>query len=353
MLRIKFIFFNFLIFSGSIVSGQNTNCSEVLIKAQDTYKEGRINEIADMLQPCLETGLSKQEKIEAYRLLSLTYLYFNEREQAQNAMTNLLKNDPEYKLRQSDPTEFVNLYNSFRTTPIFLIGAKLGINGLDIDVKKNFSLDNSAAKRGKYESGIGIQGGLLVQFPLAKKISLLTELLYSINSYTYTDHLFGYASLEFPEKQVYLGLPVLLNYNFGKSQKWIPYLNLGGSVSYLLSAKAAPIRVDETDGNNQREIKEGEIAIATLRQKINFNLIAGAGLRVKDVLGRGYLFLDFRYSHGLNNIVNEKDRYSNEDLVYKYLYVDNNFKINSFQYSVGYSYPLYKPKLKKVKKEKE
>lgn len=353
MLRIKFIFLLFLLFAGAIVSGQNTNCSEVLTKAQDTYKEGRIDEIAELLKPCLETGLAKQEKIEAYRLLTLTYLYFNEREQAQNAMTNLLKNDPEYKLRQNDPTEFVNLYNSFRTTPIFLIGAKLGINGLDIDVKKNFSLDNSAERRGKYESEIGIQGGFMIQFPLTKRVFVLSELLYSVHSYTYTDKLFGYASLEFPEKQVHLGLPVLFNYNFGKNPKWIPYINLGGSVSYLLSANAIPVRVDETGDNNQREITQGEIPIASLRQKVNFNLLAGAGLKVKDILGRGYLLFDIRYSHGLNNVVNEKERYSNDDLMYNYLYVDNNFKINSFQYSVGYSYPLYKPKLKKVKKEKE
>jgi hypothetical protein len=328
--------------------GQSSNCSEVLIKAQDTYKEGRINEIAEMLEPCLETGLSKQEKIEAYRLLTLTYLYFNEKEKAQNALTLLLKNDPEYKIRQIDPTEFVNLFNSFRTTPVILIGAKLGVNYSDINVTKYYSLDQSDIARGRYKSDVGIQGSLFAHIPVSKNMSILTELQYITKGYTYTDRLFGYASLTLSEKQTYMEVPVLINYNFGKG-KFVPYVNVGGSFAYLLKSTVVPVRIDETGDNNQREIKEGGIVVTSLRRKMNYNLMAGAGLKVKDILGRGYLFIDIRYSMGLNNIVNPDKRYSNDDLVYKYLYVDNNFKINSFQYSVGYSYPLYKPKLKKVR----
>jgi hypothetical protein len=343
-----FHFLLFMLFPGAMVYGQNSNCSETLIKAQDTYKEGRINEIEEMLKPCLETGLSKQEKIEAYRLLTLTYLYFNEKEKAQGALILLLKNDPEYKIRQIDPTEFVNLFNSFRTTPVLLVGVKFGVNAADIDVKKYFSLDNSDLARGKYKSNVGIQGSLFAQFPLSKSMSLITEFQYDVRKYTYTDKLFGYASLTLAEKQTYLELPVLLNYNFGKG-KLVPYVNLGASFAYMMKASVLPVRVDETGDDNQREIKEGEISVKSLRKKMNYNMVAGAGLKIKDVLGRGYLFIDLRYTRGLNNVVNTDNRYSNDDLLYKYLYVDNNIKINSFQYSVGYSYPLYKPKLKKVR----
>lgn len=352
---LKIIRLHFLLlalFPISSMYGQSNDCSQVLQKAADTYKEGRISEIADMLQPCLESGFTKQEKVEAYRLLTLTYLYFNEREKAENAMINLLKNEPEYKLRQADPAEFVNLYNSFRTSPILLIGAKAGTNGVDVDVKRNFSLDNSGVHRGKYNSNLGIQGGLFLQFPVSKNISVLTEFLYTVKSYTYKDSLFGYANLEFPEKQAYLEVPVLVNYNF-MSGKWVPYFNLGGSFAYLLQAKASPVRTDKTSGNNQRELKEGAVSVKDLRNPLNFNLIASAGIKVKDVLGRGYLFVDLRYTRGLNNIANPDHRYSDPKLMYDYLYVDNNININSFQYSLGYSYPLYKPKLKKKKQKEE
>lgn len=351
MLQSKLLFLIFLIFFSSLVVGQD-NCSEVLTKAQDTYKEGRINEVAELLEPCLANGLNKQEKIEAYRLLTLTYLYFNEKEKAEGAMTELLHNDPEYKLRHVDPTEFVNLYNSFRTTPIVLIGAKGGVNYTDVDVHKNFSLDDSSVPRGKYKSNVGIQASLFAHFPISKKASVLAELLYVASSYTYTDKMFNYASLEFPEKQTHIGIPLLFNYNFGKSTKWVPYANIGASVSYLVQSKVTPVRVDATEGNNQREVTEGSISISSLRKSINYNLVIGGGLKVKDILGRGYIVLDVRYAHGLNNVVKAKERYSNNTLVYKYFYIDNDFKLNSFQYSLGYLYPLYKPKLKKVKKEK-
>jgi len=333
----------------SKTKSQSTDCSQTLLKAQDTYKEGRINEVADMIQPCLESGLNKQEKIEAWRLLTLTYLYFNETEKAQEAMTHLLKNDPEYKIRHADPTEFVNLYNSFRTTPIVIVGAKFGTNFTDVDVMKNFSLDNSAVARGEYKTKAGIQGGLIAEFPIKRsKISLLTEVLYSIKSYSYKDTLFSYSTVELPQQQAYIEVPLLINYNFGKG-RWNPYFNLGGSFAYLLSAKATPLRVDKTGSNNQRELKEPPFSINSLRTTLNYNLIASAGIKIKDVIGRGYIFFNIRYSYGLNNVVNAKNRYSNPVLMYNFLYIDNNYKLNSFQYSIGYSYPLYKPKLKKVK----
>jgi hypothetical protein len=337
---------------GKILYGQTNNCSEILIKAQDIYKEGRINEIEELLKPCLETGLSKQEKIEAYRLLTLTYLYFNEKEKAQNSLVLMLKNDPEYKIRQIDPTEFVNLFNSFRTTPLLLIGVRLGVNATDVDVKKYFSVEQSDVARGKYTSGAGIQGSLFAQIPLSKRLSMITELQYTVKKFNYADKLFGFASLTSSEKQTYLELPILLNYNFTKS-KVVPYVNAGGSFALMMKSSMVPVRVDETGDNNQREIKEGEIIVTSLRKKMNYNLVLGAGVKIKDVLGRGYLFVDMRYTHGLNNVVNTKIRGTKDEtsdyLMYNYFYSDNDFKMNSFMYSVGYVYPLYKPKLKKVR----
>ncbi|HEY8402508.1 MAG TPA: hypothetical protein VIK89_14670, partial [Cytophagaceae bacterium] len=129
-------FYTFLLIAvlPGLVKAQSTenNCTQTLKKAQNTYDQGRIFEIADMLQPCIENGFTKEEKTSAYYLLTLTYLYFNEREKAEKAMLEFLKLNPEYEIK-NDPAEFVNLYNSFRTTPAFLIGGRAGIGGVDVD----------------------------------------------------------------------------------------------------------------------------------------------------------------------------------------------------------------------------
>ncbi|MCR6642814.1 MAG: PorT family protein [Sporocytophaga sp.] len=195
------------------------------------------------------------------------------------------------------------------------------------------------------------RGGVFVQIPLYKRFSLLTEVLYTQKRFVFKERLFNYSTIELPETQTYFEVPVLLNFNFGR-EKWVPYVNAGISISYLAKSKMSPLRKDSLYIGGGREVKEGEIDVTDLRQRLNYNLILGAGIKVKNVIGRGYIFLDVRYCHGLNKLNDPDKRYSNDDLMYKYFYTDSDFKINSFQYSLGYSYPLYKPKLKRKTKEK-
>ena len=57
---------------------------------------------------------------------------------------------------------------------------------------------------------------------------------------------------------------------------------------------------------------------------------------------------DFRYAGGLSNIVDEEGQFSNSNLLYKFGFVDDDKRVNSWMLSVGYVYPLYKPR--KIKK---
>jgi hypothetical protein len=334
------------------VSGQN-NCPQTLKKAQDTYDEGRISEVPELLEECLKTkdGFSKAEKIDAYKLLTLTWLYFNERTKAEETMHHFLVLNPEYEINQAiDPTEFINLYNSFRTTPVLIYGIKVGFNGQDVNVIRNFSIDNSSIKRGNYKSPINMQVGLSFEIPLKKKLSLLTELNLTKKNYQYKDQLLEFSTVEFSEKQTLLEVPLLLHFNLRKN-KFSPYFNLGGTFSYLLSDKAIVTRKDNRDGT-QLDVPGPEIKITDLRHRLMYNLSIGAGFKFKNLIGNGYLILDLRYNIGLRNIVKPENRGTNPELLYNYLYLDNDFTMNSFVFSIGYSLPKYKPKIKKIKHSK-
>lgn len=340
----------FLLVFSFTANSQETSCSQVLKKAQATFDEGRIYQIEEMLTPCLENGFSKPEKVAAYKLLTLTYLYFNEKAKAENAMMQFLKLEPEYEINPSiDPTEFINLYNSFRTSPALLVGLKAGVNGVDVDVKKNFNLDNSSIQRGQYRSLPGYQVGLFLEKPLSQRLSVLTEVNFLNEGYKYTDSLFDYASLVYEEKLSWLQVPVLFTFKFGNSKKIIPYASLGGTVNYLLQAEAVANRKDKMDDGNQREVLDRKFDMKDQRNAFNFSVTLAAGLKIKDVIGRGYIFADFRYTRGLRNVVDGENRFSKPELIYDYLYLDNDILINSLQASLGYSLPIYKPKLKKVK----
>src|SRR5688572_15785653 len=75
----------FLLLFSLSVKAQNT-CSQTLIKAQFTYYEGRAEEVPLMLETCLTSGFTPEEKLQAYRLLTLTYLYLNEPANAEKVM---------------------------------------------------------------------------------------------------------------------------------------------------------------------------------------------------------------------------------------------------------------------------
>ncbi|HSZ24447.1 MAG TPA: porin family protein [Cytophagaceae bacterium] len=335
-----------VVFIEKKVQAQNS-CPQTLKKAQDTYDEGRISEVPDILDGCLKSkdGFTKVEKISAYKLLTLTWLYFNERTKAEETMHNFLVLNPEYEINEAlDPTEFINLYNSFRTTPVLIYGFKVGLNRQNIGVIRDFSLDNSAIKRGQYKSAIGEYVGFNFEIPLQKRISLLTELNIVGKSYRYTDEILGFANISFTEKQTLAEVPVLLHINLSE-KKFQPYINIGGTFGYLIADKAQPVRKDNVDGT-QQDVSGPDINILKLRHKLIYSASIGAGFKVKNVISNGYLIVDLRYNIGLRNVVNPHNRTSNTDLVYNYLYVDNDFRMNSFVFSVGYALPKYKPKIK-------
>ena len=333
-----------------------SSCSQTLREAQLTYEKGRIDLVPKQLTSCLQSGFNKEEQIAAYKLLVNTYLYFNERRKAEEAMASFLTLNPEYEIDTiADPSEFINLYNSFRTTPVFLYGGKFGSNMTGVNVTKNFSLDNSAVSRGEYSMIPGFNVSLAMEFPLTNRISIAPELQFSQTRHEYKDLILGFAALSFQETRSLISLPVLFKYNigsFGKENNITPFINLGGTPSYLLATVADIVREDQVSGENQREVSGPSIEIKEQRVGLNYAATAGAGVKLKNFIGRGYIIADFKYSYGLNNVVNTKNRIVNSELVYKYLYVDNDFSINTYTFTIGYLIPKYKPKLM-VKKSKQ
>src|SRR6187549_1035341 len=77
---------------------QLVSCSQTLRLARSTYEQGRLHEIPALLAKCLAGGFSQQEKVEAYKLLCLSYIYLEEPQKADEAMLNLLRTDHYFKI---------------------------------------------------------------------------------------------------------------------------------------------------------------------------------------------------------------------------------------------------------------
>jgi hypothetical protein len=322
----------------------NQNCIQALRNVERAYNEGRIAEIPAIVSNCLKNGFTKEQKIRAYRFLILSYLYQYETGSAENAMLELLRIDPEYKPTAEEPTPFKKLYQQFRTHPIYLIGARTGLNltlPFPID---GYSIDQN--NFGKYRSGLGFNIGPSIDFYLSEKWNANLSILFQRNLHKQAfSQVLGFQNMTLIERQSLVNLSILARYKIKEWDNLRLYLNAGGSLNYLLNAQL-------TDEN--RSIKRGNTPVTppaqnpdftSLRKTLNYQL-TGGGILITRV-GRSYFSLSINYSIGLNNVVAPEKRYSNASLAFESLYVDNDFSINNLMVSAAYLIPVYKPKLVK------
>ncbi|QHT66037.1 PorT family protein [Rhodocytophaga rosea] len=355
---VRFLAVFVILFLPIVVFSQSTlnNCDPVYEKALTAYREGRINDVPTILKDCLENWQGEREA-DAHKLLTNTYLYFNERAQAENAMLNFLKLNSEYAIdadstsENRDTPEFINLYNTFRTRPIFLIGAKAGGNWSFINGTKGFSLDNEAFTEQEYNGRLGYQAGISAEIPVWKQFAINPEFYLLVKGYKETSTIMDFAKISFTETQYWADLPLTLKYNvLTKNRNRVPFISIGSSVQYLIHSNADLDRkdIDVMTGSIARALDPKPVNVTNMRNRLNYNAIIGAGIKLKNVIGKGLITIEGRYTHGLRNIVNPEKRAAglyNSDLVYDFLHIDNNFTMNTFSVSLGYIMPQYKPKV--------
>jgi hypothetical protein len=334
--------FLLLIFFASAFSNsfaQLTSCAQTLRLAQSTYEQGRLHEVPVLLQNCIQNGFNKQEKVAAYKLLTLSYLYLEEPEKANDAMLNLLRTDHYFEINTStDPAEFVALYKTFRTKPIYRIGGKIGVNASQPNVVESIEANEGTSE---YKYSIGLQLHAAAEIPVYKNFDVAVELGFVQRSFDYTNE------VNFPdsafvtnanEKQTALTLPVSIHYNFEKI-KFRPFISLGVEPSYLLSASLTGSRARK----GYQFIEEKSFDIKDFRQKFTVNAIASAGCHFE--IGGGYLVTEIRFTYGLSKMNTSDSGFTvDSNLPFAYGYADSIYKLNSVSVTAGYVYNIFNPK---------
>jgi hypothetical protein len=325
--------------------GQST-CAQTLRLGQSVYDQGRLHELPQLLEGCLRNGFSDQEKANAYKLLTLTYIYLEEPEKADESMLALLRLDHEFKINDAvDPAEFVALYKTFRTAPIYRIGAKLGSSISQPNVV-SYNPVNSGASN--YEYGFGFNATLSAEIPLTfnKALTINPELGLAIKSFQYLGEVKDFnesivSTTTGKETQNWISLPLSVQYKITKS-KLNPYIGLGGTVDYLLSANINSVMLRPTN----QSIEERSFQSQPLRENININATASAGM--KTPIKGGFLTAEVRFYYGLSKINSRETLLDNQFLINDYQYADGIFRLNALSLTVGYAYNIFNPiKLKK------
>ena len=328
-----------------IAAHAQDDCSKTLQEARNLYDLGMIDEIPKMLAPCMQEGFSRPQKIEAYKLLILAYLFDDDQFDAERTMTEFLKKYPEYEIMPNDPVEFIHLFETYRTTSEFSFGLTVGLNLTNPRIIEPFSMFdlNKAELSNKTLSGyqIGVSAGRYV----SKRMMVNMELLLAQHRYSFTDKdtitkLGGNQQLNesytYEENLKKISLPVTVIYEINDG-KLLYFIRAGASVNYVLSVSGLPSGI-----NNKQPIPGTNTDMKNYRSTFYFNAIAGIGIHYK--IPRGFLALDLRYNLGISNLVLSEKRYENTYLYSQFKYLDDDFSLQTFSFSVGYYFSFYSPK---------
>ena len=336
---------------------QEERCTQNLEEDQLRYDEGRIQEVASLVLNCLETNVfDKAQSVQALRLLILSSIFQHRDEQADDLMLELISTDHEFVPDEAlDPVEFINLYNSYRTKPIFSIGIKGGQNWSFNDVQQMHTVGQQGWKK-EYSIINGIQIGLLFEYEFKPRWILYPEIHYSQKRYTKEEIFMGIisnkeiSSSKIEEDMIWIELPVSVQYIFTNNTKFKPYAFAGGAVTYLISAEyPGDNSIRDRPGTESSQVQLATINSINDRNKLNFDAVGGAGIKWK--LGEGYLTVEARFNYQLTSLTVDGNGLTaaEPDLVHGLWEWYDSFKQHSAIIMFGYTKNFYNPEKLKPK----
>jgi hypothetical protein len=318
------------------VSGQEEDCGSKFVEAQRLYRQGLIEDIPQLLKPCIESGFTRAQRNAAYKILILAYLFDGDQYNAENTMIEFLKKNPEYEVMPDDPVEFISLFETFRTLSVFSFGLKFGPNATNPRIIEPYVQGDNNHTVSSNITGAGYQAGLSVNRYLSRRMFLNLGINVIHDSYKFIEEqtlsIAGQdprlitASLK--ESLDRYEIPLSVGYEF-EHRDFNSFIRTGASISKIFHVSGTP----------EKETRLAEENFGKRRERILYMIHVGAGIKYK--IPRGYLVLDVRYHIGLNNIVIPDERYNNLGLLG---YVDDDFSLSSMTFSFGYYFSFYQPK---------
>ncbi len=356
-----------------------TNLNQKLRKGQSFFL------IQEFNNRYMRTGDERAEISRAKKLMTLAHLYDQEWGLAEDDFKDLLNSNPTYEVDfNSDPPILFDQFRKIRKWPniTFYLQAGVNLTKPQLFTKHPFGLDNTQNRKLEYTSGfeyVGLDFGLGFNKPLFNFLQLFTlknpetsyvsdwdfafDGLISYREFKYS-HTLGTSSLadapegfsdfattEFTESHWGLTLSPSLVRNFNDIRLFnnfqepsnrrpllVPFARLGAFSYYIWRPELSEVTRVNTFGES---VKEPFISIANIRNNWNYGFVGGLGINFRS--GGNYFGIEGRYHFILNNLAESDKRYSNDDLIYKFGYIDNDFRINAFSILLQYKFANYSP----------
>ena len=338
-------------------------------KMKKSYDTGDLNEVIQLYNKhCLKDGkekkgfkkAKKKTRADIYQWLTLSYMALDMPEQGNIYLEKVLA------LR---PYEGVDNYwlsirqaarGKYYTAPRLLVGVTLGPNMTFARPNKRYSFFNptneSESIKEQYHKdygggpghSLGTRWGIIAEYTLTKNFSLrFHPSLYHIkfryiNRYNWTPPVTGVveaidAKLTHDQSLYYIELPLAIKYRLvTPGSPFHPYLQIGGFFRLRASAyKSIEVAVVPEMATFTGEDK---IDIRKRFDRGGGGLLIGAGIGYD---ARGFrLEAELNFKYQVNNIVNEKYRDDNQQLVFAYFDVFDDMKLINWDLSINILVPL-------------
>ncbi len=351
----------FLAVGLSVGYSQNTSCTQTIRLIRAQYEAGRLHELPQLASGCLnprpgQQGFTKEEKREAYRYLTLAYIYLEEPDSADINMLKLLETDHFYSINETiDPAEFIALYKKFRTKPIFRYGLKVGVNTTQPNTLQYYNVGSKAGGAGKYGMAVGFNAMLAFEKDLKgkfEKFVLAPEIAYVSRTFNYANSNLNFADQNpdstvstqlFVFSQQWLDFNGIVQYRMKTRQDpqdFYVYFGAGPGISYLLSSKNQASTSYGT-GSNGYTVTGQQVEDTGSFNSLVYSAVLTAGLKKR--IGEIYVTADIRYQIGLSNVVNTASR-TNQVIGFDYAGSYNNYRMNNVMVQIGVLFPRFVPK---------
>jgi len=352
MITKRFLLITAFFLMGISLSAQE-GCAFLLEEAQDMFDAGLIESIPEKLSGCLEKGFTSEEKLQAYKLIILSYLFDDNFEEADSVMLAFLSDYPAYEPVATDPREFVALLESYDRRPVLMIGGSLGINFTFPLSFGNLGVYNLERYNGRYvPGGAGFHASFKADRRINENITVTGGLTYSYYRFDYylgtdpepqqfTGEVTDFSVIDYYETQNRLNIPLSISYNWMEGELK-PVIIAGVSPGILVSATGDSFREYVNTGDVRFDpVIVSNVDMMPVRRFFSVNAFAGMGINYK--LGPGEFFMDAIYHFNFfNQVPADADRFI-QKLAFASYYVSDNLFLNHVTISAGFMFPIYHP----------
>ena len=309
---------------------QTDNCLTQLKDAGTGYDQGNYDDAIKLLISTIdECSLDKPDQIQAYKLLIMCYISVDNLEAADKAAGQIMKINPNYTPDKfKDDPKLIALFKKFGPVPTFSIGI---CGGANIPFEKTINQYSVVYPNGQapasYKTKPGFQMGLQAEKRVFDNFWIQLGFSYRSSSYTHKLYDVDSQTINYSERLTYFDVPLSVKYYF-RFHRVIPYLQAGAYFSFLSNA------LSTTTSGDQKDIIDRTALRNTLQT--GYFGCAGLGYSVKSFM----VFLDLRYIVFPENVNKAGTRYDDQVNLYKYYYIDDDFRLNNMQVNIGASYNL-------------